>query len=251
MFAVTGANLATAPCTRMPFGADALLVAVPTLQEDEQNARQDARELALHHNKKRKRPKKHRSGAHVNHGTSHLKHLQSLDMQRNQLTKLPPGIAGLHCLTALHLQRNNFSKLDCDLRPLVNLRSLHLQKNRFDHFPLNICMIQSLEQLDLSDNEITGQLPDALCNQCANLRWLNMTRNCLKKLVQTPSSIGHLLHLHTLLCRDNEISERLDTLAFQPLQHLEVLEFCGNAFTRQDIKHMTKQLELVCPAVFF
>ncbi|KAL3679181.1 hypothetical protein R1sor_022137 [Riccia sorocarpa] len=87
-----------------------------------------------------------------------------LDFSRNHLSgPFPSSILNCTQLELLRLYWNNFTgELDVDLSKLPNLRTLHLSTNKFSGTlaKLNLRNATNLEYLDLSNNSLTGSIPD-------------------------------------------------------------------------------------------
>ncbi|XP_003741154.1 leucine-rich repeat-containing protein 40 [Galendromus occidentalis] len=201
--------------------------------------------------------------------------LSKLFLGSNRLTTLPPEIAQLEHLTILELQDNNISKLPQQMESLSNLIRLNLSHNKMTELPDCLCHLKdlrvlalhhneiksvsdninsllSLDDLDLSHNKLK-ELPDAftflsrtkkinLANNCLEalpadmdsmiqLVLLDLSNNCLTKL---PEAIGRCGHLEQLVARHN----RLETLPpFSRENHLKELSVSFNAIKEFNVGH--------------
>ena len=104
-----------------------------------------------------------------------LPRLGALNLSHNQLTKIPDVPVWSACLTVLDLSHNQLTTLPIIARAPV-IRSLNLSHNKFRRVPLCICSFVTLHSLNLSDNPDILTLP-------AEMGRLNMlNRLCLNNL---------------------------------------------------------------------
>merc|ERR1719244_867856 len=95
---------------------------------------------------------------------SDLQHLKVLDLQKNNLDKLPDDISQLTNLKVLYLQNNNLDKLPDDISQLTNLKVLYLQNNKLKQLPSSISGLTCLKTLDLRSNSKLKEIPKELAH---------------------------------------------------------------------------------------
>lgn len=96
------------------------------------------------------------------HGGGLLKDLCDLvvlDLESNELAKLPDEFGFLHSLVTLNLKGNALKKLPGSFANLASLQSLNLNDNKFKDFPTPVLRLQKLRNLDIAHNAIT-RLPN-------------------------------------------------------------------------------------------
>lgn len=82
-----------------------------------------------------------------------------LDLERNELAKLPDEFGFLHSLVTLNLKGNALKKLPGSFANLASLQSLNLNDNKFKDFPTPVLRLHKLRHLDVAGNGIT-RLPN-------------------------------------------------------------------------------------------
>ncbi|KAH0742626.1 hypothetical protein KY290_030619 [Solanum tuberosum] len=146
-----------------------------------------------------------------------LSSLVYLDLSYNSIcSELPDEFAKLTFLEHLDLSSNHGinGTLKRSLGKLCNLKSLILSYNNISgdviEFidALSECQSNSLEILELSSNELTGNLPDALGN-LRKLKHLQLRYNSLTGTI--PESIGNLSSLETFYLTSNKMSGNITT----------------------------------------
>ena len=80
------------------------------------------------------------------------------------IINIPESFENLIMLESLNLSYNSINELPESLYSLNELRFLNLSHNNFEELPLNVGNFNSLEYLNLSSNQITGFIPDEICN---------------------------------------------------------------------------------------
>ncbi|KAK8316830.1 hypothetical protein V6Z11_A13G067300 [Gossypium hirsutum] len=94
--------------------------------------------------------------------------LQMLDLSDNQFQGgIPHGMtSNMSCLLYLRLSRNNLTgELSSYLPVLPKLKILLLGGNQFGgQLPVQICQMRDLHVLDLSENDLSGDIPDCVDN---------------------------------------------------------------------------------------
>lgn len=120
---------------------------------------------------------------------SHLKQLESLSLEHNQLTVLPSGIVLLSStLLFLNLSYNPLTSLSPAVGQLENLKSLWLGHTGLLSFPDHICSLYKLTHLSLEGNHISHIASTTPIENLQKLRWLSLAKNEL-------SSIGDIILL--------------------------------------------------------
>lgn len=163
-----------------------------------------------------------------------MRSLEALDISENNFTgQLPTSFGQLHSLKVLNISKNLFSGVlpdslgNCENLLLVDIShntlsgnlpswvfTLGLQQIIFSENKLNGSMdaafALSVENsrrrllvLDISDNNITGEIPPAI-GDFISLRYLDMSRNLLVGSI--PSSIGQLKSLDILDLSENHLN---------------------------------------------
>ena len=127
--------------------------------------------------------------------------LETLNLNSNELRKIPPQIKNMLKLIELDLSSNRIQYIPKYIQVLKSLQNLNLSKNRLNKIHKGFNELSSLKTLDLSDNKLT-EIPKSFGN-LKGLSDLNLNRNNLIKL---PNSIGKL-DLKYLGLLDNSLSE--------------------------------------------
>ncbi|KAH3761596.1 Paraquat-inducible protein A [Pelomyxa schiedti] len=120
----------------------------------------------------------------------------------NNLTEIPPSIAGLDNLTALQLFENKISSLPPVLRRLSRLETLDVSSNLLTCIPNYISCLKNLMTLKLHMNMISA-VPPALGSLTA-LRNLSLGGN---RIATLPNEISYLLALQHLHLWSNALTE--------------------------------------------
>ena len=153
------------------------------------------------------------------------KHVQSLNLQGNKLTRVPPSIRHNRRLESLWLGNNNLTSLDTKtLRRLRRLTDLNLYNAGLTTLPKTIGRLKRVKVLDLYYNKIT-ELPRWI-GKMKQLEQLAVAYNELKEL---PVSLAKLRRLQKLYAHHNRISQLPDN--FAKLKNLRVLDIGYNWFT--------------------
>ncbi|WVZ15269.1 hypothetical protein V8G54_012835 [Vigna mungo] len=86
---------------------------------------------------------------------------------------------------------------------------LDLSQNKFSDFSSFLCAngtVEALGQLDLSNNQLSGQIPDCW-NHFKSLVYLDLSHNNFSGMV--PTSMGSLVELQALLLRNNTLTKEI------------------------------------------
>lgn len=97
--------------------------------------------------------------------------LQVLDLQNNQLEKLPDEIGQLKSLRVLYVHHNKLKKLPDSIGDLSRLQNLNISSNLLKELPVTISKLTRLKTLDISNNAKLKKLPKQLghCHSLYNL----------------------------------------------------------------------------------
>ncbi|MFD2933978.1 leucine-rich repeat domain-containing protein [Spirosoma flavum] len=154
------------------------------------------------------------------------KHLRSLNLQGNKLTRIPSSVRQNRRLESLWLGNNKLTSIDIKtLRRLHRLSDLNLYNAGLTQLPKNIGRLKHVKVLDLYYNKLT-ELPRQL-GRMKRLEQLAIAHNDLHEL---PASLAKLNHLQVLFAHHNRISQ-LPT-DFQELRQLRVLDIGYNWLNR-------------------
>lgn len=146
-------------------------------------------------------------------------HLDTLDLSRNKLKRLPDHFADIPFLRALHLGNNQISTLPPSLAQCLWLKEFDLAKNGCSELPPYFSVLDRLEEINLEHNAFKQwpHLPP-------KLRKLNLKQN---HLTTVPASFFQ-----------NKTLRSLD-LSYNPLERLPGLSACAG------LENLT--LPKVCP----
>ena len=153
------------------------------------------------------------------------KHLLSLNLQGNRLSKIPVSICQNRRLESLWMGNNKLTGLDVKiLRRLHRLTDLNLYNAGLTQLPKSVGRLKHVKVLDLYYNKFT-ELPLQL-GRMKRLEQLAVANNDLQSL---PASLAKLRRLQILFAHHNRIS----TLPpeFQRLRYLHVLDLGYNWFS--------------------
>mmetsp|Transcript_11042 Transcript_11042/g.16013 ORF Transcript_11042/g.16013 Transcript_11042/m.16013 type:complete len:910 (+) Transcript_11042:389-3118(+) len=152
-----------------------------------------------------------------------------IDLSENGLGgTLPEEMgAGLEYLGQLRLYDNSIGgKIPKSLFQLSNLHTLYLDKNKFTGNISGIGSLLNLQNLDLSNNQLTGTIENAIGN-AEGLTDLRLSNNQLTG--EFPIEIVELQSLGTLLLDNNQIEGTLPSAMFS-MPYLVVLRLHRNEF---------------------
>ncbi|KAL2325967.1 hypothetical protein Fmac_025025 [Flemingia macrophylla] len=140
-----------------------------------------------------------------------LKGLQYFNLSGNDVNHIERSLASIpgNCchIQVLDMSRNNFhgDALGSNLRPgcvRYDLMPLDLSNNELnDSLPEWLGQLENLNYLSISDSKLVGTLPCEMVTKLVNLETLVLSNNNLTGSV--PDSIGQLLNLVTLLLSSN------------------------------------------------
>lgn len=126
----------------------------------------------------------------------------TLVLDEQNLSELPPEIGLLTDLEVLSLATNQLTRLPADIGQLAKLKELCVSENRLVELPPQIGQLVNLEILWLNDN-VLGGLP-AEIRQLGKLRNLHLQEN---RLTELPPEIGKLANLQRLWIQNNRLTQ--------------------------------------------
>ncbi|KAL8095809.1 hypothetical protein AgCh_036976 [Apium graveolens] len=154
--------------------------------------------------------------------------LTYLNLSYNHLSGSVPDLSSkLVSYSSLDFNSNQFVGSVPSLPP--DLTSLHLSKNMFTGPVSFLCSIANgyFTSLDLSDNKLSGELPDCW-KDMPELVIFNLGNNNFSGKV--PSSLGSLYQLQTLNLRHNSLGGELP-LSMKNCSKLNILDVGNNKFS--------------------
>ena len=119
--------------------------------------------------------------------------IASLNLSRNNLSRISPDISDLHCITSLDVSYNRLTRIPGELEGLTSLRVLNISHNCIEKYPTCLYKLR-LDEWNLSHNKI-----DAIHSEEGNLQLLKDTK-------QWELGIGFMTSLKTLNASNNKIS---------------------------------------------
>ena len=133
-----------------------------------------------------------------------LSELKYLALNDNELYGvLPDSIRKLKNLEYLNLGNNNYStSVPQDISNLHNLKYLYLNGNQFYLMNSGIFKMMSLVNLDVSNNNLSGEIPDYI--NMSNLENLNLSNNNF--FGKIPVELGDCLNLKSLMLTKNRFT---------------------------------------------
>ncbi|XP_043994456.1 leucine-rich repeat-containing protein 69 isoform X1 [Gambusia affinis] len=152
---------------------------------------------------------------------SHLGSLRKLYLYRNKIDVVSPDAIGhLRNLVVLNLNHNNIQRLPPEIGRLRNLQHFTMLDNKLEELPDEVGCLKKLCTINLTFNNLS-RLPQQLYS-CKNLIQLYVARNRLTKLPEGITALVklrvldvagnmlsifpiefHLLHLTELYCEEN------------------------------------------------
>ncbi|XP_039209898.1 leucine-rich repeat-containing protein 69 isoform X2 [Crotalus tigris] len=168
-----------------------------------------------------------------------LKNLELLNLNKNQLSYLPPEICRLENLECVSLENNKLEKIPKEFCCLQNLRVLHLSHNFITTLPEDIKHLKKLKILILSRNKIET-LPDGIC-KLKRLKTLDVAGNNIQIF---PKAMGYL-QLEELFCEDNPLLQKNPVSAIQEEDILTLKEITARFIFTQ----LENENPLLCRAV--
>jgi Leucine-rich repeat (LRR) protein len=165
----------------------------------------------------------------LHESVTNLQNLESLEIQRNELTTLPAGLSELVRLRVLNLTENHFASLPFDVLSRVPLIELLAAKNQLSGALIaeDVNELSQLQVLDISGNAVTSISNSAQLNLPA-LHRLSCSSNRLSSLPNMTSWHSLL----TILAEDNNISSLPE--GFLTLPKIKSVDFSSNNIKELD-----------------
>ena len=132
-------------------------------------------------------------------------------------------------VTDLELSSNNLrGTLPADLGTLSNLSTLDLSDNQLSGTIPDLSALIGLMTLNLRDNQLSGTIPDWL-SSLLSLTTLNLGENRLTGAI--PEELGDLFLLDFLYLDNNQLSGPIPVWVIGQVSGLQVTRFAGNSLT--------------------
>ncbi len=159
---------------------------------------------------------------------SAMSNLKRLYLGANQLSVLPPSIAGLSGLEVLYLGGNQLEHLPSALGSLSQLSVLYLGDNRLATLPETVCRMQSLRSLNLHKNMFQVLPPYIL--QLRSLEQLALRGNPLVShfAAEVPREVPSLLELCGRKIRTHHVVYNKVNLPHHLVAYLDSAKCCTN-----------------------
>ncbi|XP_028965904.1 probable LRR receptor-like serine/threonine-protein kinase At3g47570 [Malus domestica] len=159
-----------------------------------------------------------------------LSALEIINLSRNQLSgSIPREIGNLTMVKGIYLDDNKFEELPNEIGSLGRLEELFVQDNALKGSAfVPVLNISSLTAFNLQGNNMSGSLPDNMCDHLSSIRQFYLTQNKLDGLIPSklwqckelrifslasnnfrgsiPKSLGNLTYLTTILLEENNLT---------------------------------------------
>ncbi|KAG7992714.1 hypothetical protein I3843_02G140800 [Carya illinoinensis] len=158
--------------------------------------------------------------------------------------KLSPFISNLTGLRILTIVGNHFSgNIPPELSSLRHLRSLMLERNNLHgSIPSSFALLSELELLQIFQNNISGKLSPVLFSNCSSLQNIDLSENFLTGTI--PEDIGNCSRLWNLYLYNNNFTGQLPlSLANLELSELDVENNCLSGVLPSEIVRNLPELE--------
>ncbi|KAM0939173.1 putative protein kinase RLK-Pelle-LRR-XII-1 family [Dioscorea sansibarensis] len=161
---------------------------------------------------------------------SNLTHLQSLELEKNNIGGTLPETIGLlsQNLSNMNLRANSIhGMIPLSLSNLSNLSSLNLSNNYLNGtIPMNLFLLPSLQRLWLSDNKLEGEIPSPP-SELNNLGLIDLSGNYLSGFI--PANLSSIKYLTHLILSKNSLSGSIPSSLGR--LNLELLDLSHNNLT--------------------
>ncbi|KAI5331363.1 hypothetical protein L3X38_021489 [Prunus dulcis] len=141
------------------------------------------------------------------HGTlpKELANLRRLKLISFTTRSVPREIRNLTMLKEINLRYNKFNEIPNEIGSLDELEKLYVQSNaQKGHVPLGVFNMSSLTNLNLHGNNLSGSLPDNICQQLPSLQELDLGLNQFDGPL--PSKLWQCTQLLFLTLEENNFS---------------------------------------------
>ena len=161
--------------------------------------------------------------------------------------QLPEAIGSLKKLESLNLERNNLTSLPDSCVNIKSLKTVNLAGNHLNSFPLFLCQLPRLDFADLSGNSI-HELPEGI--QILNAVELNLNCNSIGVL---PASMAHCKRLKVLRIEENTLS--IAGIPPQILSESTISLLCaeGNLVAQKELQELPEyervSESIICPYI--
>ncbi|KAF1974754.1 hypothetical protein BU23DRAFT_553009 [Bimuria novae-zelandiae CBS 107.79] len=153
--------------------------------------------------------------------------LETLELQGNKLTSLPPEIRALTRLRALNISNNNLSSLPSEVFTSMSVIDLNASKNSFSGAFFQVDIVPNLQNLYLANNSLTSLCVSETVS-LPSMKHLNLSANRLSTL----PNMSDWKNLTTLLVGENSLSSIPE--GFCSLSQLRNADFTGNNIDKLD-----------------
>lgn len=161
--------------------------------------------------------------------------LLKLNLANNRLKHLPPYFGAYRSLRTLNISSNFLEKFPSFLCELESLVDLDVSFNLIMNFPDNIGDLKSLERLVITNNRLSGALPDSVKN-LQSLRELDVKYNAISAM----DVISQLPKLEVMTADHNAISQFIGSF-----ERLRTLKLNANPITKFGITAPVPTLKLL------
>lgn len=161
--------------------------------------------------------------------------LLKLNLANNRLKHLPPYFGAYRALRTLNISSNFLEKFPSFLCELDSLVDLDVSFNLIMNFPDNIGDLKSLERLVITNNRLSGALPDAFTH-LQSLRELDVKYNAISAI----DVISQLPKLEIMTADHNAISQFIGSF-----ERLRSLKLNANPITKFGITSSVPTLKLL------
>ncbi|KAB2615422.1 LRR receptor-like serine/threonine-protein kinase [Pyrus ussuriensis x Pyrus communis] len=158
-----------------------------------------------------------------------LSALEKIDLSNNQLSgSIPREIGNLTMVKRIYLDDNKFEELPNEIGSLGQLEELFVQDNALKGSAfVPVLNISSLTTFTLYGNNMSGSLPDNMCEHLSSIRRLYLDQNQLDGMIPSklwqckelreislasnnfrgsiPKSLGNLTYLSKIILSDNNL----------------------------------------------
>ncbi|XP_070674497.1 probable LRR receptor-like serine/threonine-protein kinase At3g47570 [Malus domestica] len=156
-----------------------------------------------------------------------LSALEEIDLSSNQLSgSIPREIGNLTMVKRIILDDNKFEELPNEIGSLGQLEELFVQYNALKGSAFVPALnISSLTTLSLFGNNMSGSLPDNICEHLSSVRRINLGQNQFDGLI--PSKLWQCKELREFMCGSNNFRGSIPK-SLGNLTYLTTINFVDN-----------------------